>query len=227
MVGVLLAHRYESCCRIPGRWFLESAEPMKFSNGIWLILIIWSMVPADRASAQLFGPRNIGRNSRGQQLTTMGSAGSVGENRRFVRGQRAAGDFVGTDRDDASAFVGNTQATNDGAVTDSVTGLREQATVRVNRARVRKTTGLYAPRLTPTFATQLPGHGEFTKSPAVSVALNALSEQRGFQISLSPMQRSVVLTGIVPTKHDRRIAELLVMFEPGLESVKNDLQVAP
>ncbi len=200
---------------------------MRFSNSVWLILIIWSIVPADRVSAQLFGPRNIGRNARGQQLTSMGAAGSVRENRRFVRGQRAIDDFVGTDRDDASAFVGNTQTTNDGAVTDSVTGLREQATVRVNRVRVRKTTGLYAPRLSSTFATGLPGRGELPKNPAVSVALNTLSEQRGFQISLSPTQRSVVLSGTVPTEHDRKIAELLVMFEPGLESVKNDLQVVP
>ena len=200
---------------------------MKFSNGVWLILIIWSMVPADRAEAQLFGPRDIGRNARGQQLTGMESAGSVGANRRFVRGQRAVNDFVGSDRDDAAAFVGNIQSTNDGVVTDSVAGLREQATVRVNRARVRKTTGLYAARLSPTIAMHLPGHGNFTERPAISVALSSLSEQRGFQISLSPTQRSVVLTGTVPTKHDRKIAELLVMFEPGLESVKNDLQVVP
>ncbi len=206
---------------------LESAESMKFLSSVWLVLIIWSIVPADRASAQLFGPRSIGRNARGDQLTSMESAGTVGGSRRFVRGQRAANDFVGSDRDEAAAFIGNIQATNDGEVTDSVTGLREQPTVRVNRARVRKTTGLYAARLSPDFVTQLPGAGAAAQKPVFSVALGMLSEQQGFQISLSPTQRSATLTGTVQTNHDRQIAEILVMFEPGLESVKNDLQVVP
>ena len=157
----------------------------------------------------------------------MESAGSIGGQRRFVRGQRALNDFVGADRGDAADFVGNIQSTNDGEVTDSVTGLREQPTVRVNRARVRKTTGLYAARLSPDFATQLPGAGAAAQKPVFSVALSMLSEQRGFQVSLSPTQRSAVLTGTVQTNHDRQIAELLVMFEPGLESVKNDLLVVP
>ncbi|MCP4505179.1 MAG: hypothetical protein GY826_02145 [Fuerstiella sp.] len=200
---------------------------MKFSSSVWLVLIIWSMVSANHASAQLFGPRNIGRNSRGQQLTSRGAAGVVGENRRFVRGQRAASNFVGADRDEAAAFVGNTLATNDGEVTDSVTGLREQPTVRVNRARVRKPTGLYSARLSPAFTTRLPGTGDSVEKPVFSVALNILSEQQGFQVSLSPTERSALLTGTVRTEHDRQIAEILVMLEPGLENVKNDLQVVP
>lgn len=194
---------------------------------MWLVLIIWSMMPADRASAQLFGPRSIGRNTRGPQVTPMELTGAVGRNRQFVGGQRAANDFVGTDRRDAAAFVGNDQATNDGDVTDSVTGLREQATVRVNRARVRKATGLYAARLSPAFATHLPSTGDSAARPEFSIALNILSEQQGFQVSHSPAERSAVLTGTVRTKHDRQIAEILVMLEPGLENVKNDLQVVP
>jgi hypothetical protein len=198
---------------------------MRRINGGWFVLIICMAVPAEQAKAQLFGPRSIGRNTRGQQMTALESAGSVDETRRFVRGQRAANNFVGSDRDEAAAFIGNVQATNDGEVTDSVTGLREQPTARVNRARVRKTTGLYAARLSPNFARQPQQSGHAVVRPAYSAALNSLSEQRGFQISLSPTRRSAILTGTVQSEHDRQIAELLVMFEPGLENVKNDLQV--
>lgn len=202
---------------------------------------------AGSVEAQLFGPRSVGRNSRGSDVTVLSNAGTVTENRRFVRGSRAVGDFVGSDKGEAAAFVGNTQAVNDGTVTSSVTGLREQATMRVNRPLTIRRTGLYAPRMTIGFEVPIEirrrsavSNSVASNSTAsstndvatvetfpVSLALQQVILRHGLQISPSPKERGVVLTGNVPTEHDRRIAELLASFEPGLESVKNDLRIVP
>lgn len=207
-------------------------------------LLIGCLVVLSSASAhaQLFGPRSIGKNSRGRNLTAPDAVGTVTEDRRFVRGSRAAGDFVGADKGETSAFVGNTQAVNDGTVTSAVTGLREQTTVRVNRPLTVRRTGIYAPRITvgfevppriysPSFSSEpavaRPGEVTPTASPVVSSALQQMGDRLGFQVNPSPTERVATLTGTVPTAHDRRIAELLASFEPGLGSVKNDLRVVP
>lgn len=199
------------------------------------LLIVALLVMTATAEAQLFGPRQIGRNSRGASVADPSTAGTVSADRRFVRGARAADDFVGADKTEAAAFVGNTTATNDGAVTSSVTGLREQPPVRVNRPLRAPRTGLHLPKLRVAFS--IPPRSSAASSPAqpgadggspqhFSTALQEFVQQQGIQISYIPTERAAVLTGIVPTEHDRQIAELLANFEPGLESVTNNLQVA-
>ncbi len=193
-----------------------------------LFLLIVIIASGKSATAQLFGPRNVGRNTHGQQPNAFDAAGTVSGDRRFVRGARAAGDFVGTDRGEAAGFVGNTLARNDGQVPASVTGLREQPTVRVNRPRGRTTSGLYPERLSVAFRVRDAEAAAVT--PETSAALErirAAGSATEIRITRNPTERSAVLTGSVPTEHDRRIAELLVMFEPGLETVTNDLQLAP
>lgn len=206
---------------------------------IFTCLVLFS---ADLVEAQLFGPRSIGKNSRSRNLTAPDAVGTVTEDRRFVRGSRAADDFVGADKGEAAAFVGNSQAINDGTVTSSVTGLREQPTMRVNRPLTTRRTGIYAPRVTTDFvvpadvrprpdvsASNIPNENDFgvAEMPLVSIALLQIIRRHQLQVSPSATGRAVVLTGTVPTEHDRRIAELLASFEPGLESVTTDLQVGP
>jgi len=194
-----------------------------------LLLFSVAAASAEPVSAQLFGPRNIGRNSRGQQLNAFDAAGTVSGNRRFVRGARAVGNFVGTDRGEAAGFVGSTMATNDGQVSASVTGLREQSTVRVNRPRSRNSSGVYPERLSVAFEVKRQAATNDVASvatPETSAALDSISNPNGIRVSRIPTERIAVLTGSVATEHDRRIAELLVMFEPGVENVTNDLQLA-
>lgn len=221
---------------------------MRMRSLVITCLLLFSTVSVE---AQLFGPRDVGRNTRGASRTAPNAAGTVTQDRRFVRGSRTASDFVGTDKEAAAAFVGNTQAINDGNVTSAVTGLREQPTMRVNRPLTIPRTGLYAPRVkidfevpprvdsgptVPDTTTQDPAPSNSNAAnpprvaaaelPQMSLALRQLVRRHGLQISPAPTERSVILSGTVPTEHDRRIAELLANFEPGLENVKNDLQVA-
>ena len=200
----------------------------------YLLVVVAMLATAGTAEAQLFGPRPIGRNSRDVSVADPARAGTVTANRRFVRGARAANDFVGADKTEAAVFVGNTVVTNDGAVTSSVTGLREQTPMRVNRPLRASQTGLHLPKLNVAFSIPLrlptpdsqaePGADSGSPQP-VSTALRAFVKQRGIQISFFPTERDAVLAGIVPTEHDRQIAGILASFEPGLETVTNDLQV--
>lgn len=205
--------------------FLKRGFAMR--HCLLFVLFLTTAVPAQ---AQLFGSRDIGRNARSRNLTRPDSVGTVTEDRRFVRGSRAASDFVGSSRADAAAFVGSTQAVNDGVVPSSVTGLREQPTRRVNRPASAAVRGMYRPRMTVAF--EVPRTQPRTingiQSPdqlPVPIALTQLARQHDLQISLSATERSATLTGTVPTENDRQIAELLLKFEPGLENVTNDLQV--
>jgi hypothetical protein len=195
----------------------------------WLLILILStfVVPVQ---AQLFGSRDIGRNARGRNLKRPDSVGTVTEDRRFVRGSRAASDFVGSSLTDAAAFVGSTQARNDGVVPSSVTGLREQPTRRVNRPASAAVRGMYRPRMSIAFDVPRPlpvtatDNGLLlTDQPPVAPALAAMARQHNLQINLSATERTATVTGIVPTEHDRQIAEILLSFEPGLENVTNEI----
>lgn len=185
---------------------------------------------AASANAQLFGPRQIGRNSRGQSLIDSANVGTTAGNRRFMRDARSASEFVGADPDSGN-FVGSTQSQNDGQAVSAVAGLREQPTLRVNRPRTVSNSGPYPARLQIDFAVPPPAVGtgdriRVISGVTLSTATQELLQDRRVQLSPAPTGRSVVLTGTVPSAHDRRIAELLVMFEPGVETVANDLQVA-
>lgn len=202
---------------------------MKTTNQVLTLLLL--VVLSRSADAQLFGPRSVGRNARGNQLTDSSTAGTITEDRRFIRGSRSADNFVGADRQEATAFVGSAQTINDGEVTTAVEGLSELPTARVNRSATEPRRGMYRPRLRIGFSLQRQVQ-EGTRQRAlrsfitISQPLQELSAERGFRISHAPTERVATLTGTVATEHDRQIAELLARFEPGVETVKNDLQLA-
>lgn len=207
----------------------HSAKKTQMRIIVRIVGLLVLIASCQSASAQLFGPRNVGRNARGNQVVDTATAGTVTANRRFVRGSRSSDNFVGADRTESRVFVGNTQATNDGDVTTSVETLREQPVARVNRSATASVRGMYRPRLTIAFGSSdgnPAGPGDVNSVPPLSTSLTELSSEFGIHVSHVPRARTATLTGTVPTEHHRRIAELLVLFEPGVETVENDLQVA-
>lgn len=173
-------------------------------------------------SAQLFGERTLGRSLSRRQPVSMESAGTVDSKRRFVRGQKGKNDFVGSSRGGSQTFVGREQSSTDTTVTSSVTGLREQRSRSVNQPRRISRTGRYPERLVVNFRTP-------ATTPATTISLPpkllALIEQRGIRIEVSSADRSATLRGVVSSEHEREIAELIVMFEPSIEKVVNELKV--
>jgi len=177
---------------------------------------------SETVSAQLFGERQLGRSLSRRQPASMDTAGTVDANRRFIRGQRSSGEVVGVNKAATQTFVGREQASPGGPVTSSVTGLREQRVRAVNQPRRVSRNGRYPERLKISFDSPL---AKRTSPVALSSNLQLVMEQRGIQIEVSEATHSAILRGVVPSAHDREIAELLVLFEPGIEKVENALTI--
>ncbi len=187
-----------------------------------LFSICLLLLLSNSASAQLFGERTLGRNLSRRQPASMNTAGTVDSSRRFVRGQRRSSDFVGANKPGTQSFVGREQASPGGPVTSSVTGLREQRVRSVNQPRRVSRNGRYPERLSISFDTPA---AKRTSPTALSTNLQSIIEQRGIQIEVSAATHSAILRGVVSSAHDREIAELIVLFEPGIEKVVNELKI--
>ena len=197
--------------------------------------------------------RSLSRRGR-PSLSSMDEAGTVTSDRRFLRGQRDRTDFVGGGGDTGS-FVGATQGRTEGAVTSSTVGLREEARRVVNVPRgPQPATGKYLARLVPAFEVsdrpvpsssqvqlqnrfRVPERSDTTTSNKQAVRQNpdrtaaSATENRRYQrrlqasIEVSVEGRAATLSGVAASEHDRRLAALLAAFEPGIDSVNNQIQV--
>ena len=180
---------------------------------------------ADSASAQLFGPRSAGRNSTRRAISrTLEITGTLDEAPTITRQERSATDFVGSDSREVSGFVGSTQASTATSVTSAVEGLPEETSPFVNRALAKPPFGIYPARLSIAF--DVPVNSPHGATPERSSRqVQSLAQKLGFRIQRNRDQRSAVITGTVATDHERQIAGLLVLFEPGVETVTNEVQV--
>lgn len=195
----------------------------------FILITLTVFTSADIADAQLFGPRDVGRNSRRAPPSLLRTMSTGAEGALPNVRARTAGEFVGSDRGD-STFVGSAQATTDGRVTLTVDGLRERNPPGINRPRVRQSSGIYPERLSVAFAHPPVSFGREVASNVdgeTTDHLGRMAARRGFAIERRPEVRSAVVMGTVATEHDRQIAALLASFEPGVESVKNEIQIVP
>ncbi|HID24207.1 MAG TPA: BON domain-containing protein [Planctomycetaceae bacterium] len=213
---------------LSGSWRTRAMVVRKLSLSVLLLLT----VVAEPASAQLFGARTMRqpltrRPRPGASTSSATTVGTLSGAERFLRSNRRRGDFVGADSRDVRSFVGAVQAQTSGRVTSPTTGLRVEIgeTSSVNRPRgAPRQNGLYEPRLRLAF--DLPrGSGEATRVPRAHRGAFQALERLG-RIEVSVEGQTATLRGTVPSEHDRRLAALLVLFEPGIVSVRNLLQVA-
>lgn len=202
-----------------------------------LLCILVSCFTVSPAQAQLFGARSVGNTissplSQGGSLNsnTAGSAvGTLTGNERFVRGNRSRRDFVGSDRNEQSGFVGSGQAIGVGRVPSATEGLRIQTSdsQRINRPiPAQSTKGIYYPRLEIGFDVR----------PSTTVSPDALSADErllarvvhvtGDSIQLTLAGRTAILRGTVKSPHDAELAAQLLSFEPGIDRIQNDLSIA-
>lgn len=174
---------------------------------------------AEDACAQLFGSRP------GSRSTQRGTTQAKSLSERFQREERSTDDFVGRRNTDLVGLP-----TNQTGVISSIAGLREEQRPSLNRPRVHRTAGLYPERLAldPAIRQSSPsaaptGQTERTLSPG----LKAFMDSRQLDLDVSASGQSVELNGEVASGHERQVAELVLMFEPGIDSVKNGLTVNP
>lgn len=201
------------------------------------------------SSSGMFGQRALGGTLQAGQRTfasgnllqqTMSGAGQLSGSERFVRGNRQAGNFVGTDASDVQAFMRNVPGYSQNA------GLTGANLLQSTRSRGSRQTG---PGLQAGSSQQQlslgtrPGTNipairshlniEFDHPAAVSAATNtALTERLNSPRikSLTPLEveirgKTAVLRGEVATVHDRTLAEQLARLEPGISEVRNELKV--
>ena len=153
------------------------------------------------------------------------------EDARFLRDSREAGDFVGRRSYDEGGIVGvrstgEARQTSRSAVDDN---LRIDIGTDINQANVPfipPQFQLNAPRLQVGFAPRARTSGELD-ARLINRLQTRLPGDATNPIEVSVGEDEVVLRGEVASERDRRMAELLVRFEPGVRQVRNELLVAP
>jgi len=192
-----------------------------------LIAVLGAGFVAAEANGQMFGSRSLGGGlGTSNPGSDVGGVGTLNFNERFIRGNRRAGAFVGGDSRDRRNFVGSQQL-HTGRVRASISRPRPSTAPDANRTAPPSTvarTGVYEPRLSIAF--------DVTPPPAEAVAedLARLLQAAPSLHATSPIEVSVegrvaTLRGEVASERDRLLAERLILFEPGIDSVRNELKV--
>ena len=204
----------------------------------------WLLALASTASAQMFGERSLGTpiSQRLQPASTDPAAaaqsgtsgtpmGVVPTNARFSRQNRSADSFVGSGAQAASHFVGAEAA--GGTVQPVVTDLSSQrAAASANRQLQAALTtppphiSIYPPRLQVSFAYSGPSTGRL--SSVLSERLRACPEfHASGSVEVLLAGRTAVVRGTVASERDRSLARQLILFEPGVSAVQNELTIQP
>ncbi len=186
---------------------------------------------ADReAIAQMFGQRTTGRPLTMQEgRSQFESAGTLKGNERFFRRNRRPTDFVGPDVREMQGFVGSVQARATGRVTPTTEGLRR----RVDRSTSINQPLTVAPRGRPhnprvSISFSLPAVNEsWLEDNVLNLLANSPQMSGSSRIAVSVEGRTAILRGEVLGVNDRDLAEILVSFEPGISSIRNELVVNP
>ena len=194
-------------------------------------LLFTGSLLAGEANAQLFGERNLGSSLRGRSTTRSAgrNPGLDPSGRRFDRRSRRGG-FVGTDRSDRRSFVGRNDAGPTPRVQSAVSGIRTAGgSSAANSVGQQQAIGqMYPPRLE--LASDLRASRDLRRVIDADTAIelaNQLTElMDGSAIEVSVVDRIATIRGVVVSAKDRRRAEILASFEPGVSVVVNDLRLA-
>lgn len=185
-----------------------------------------------RSLSGLSGSVAAPRDSRAGGLGTLmeetaESVGQMTDDKRFLRGNRAAGDFVGTDSGDKAGFIGSAAADNSGPIRSATTGSLVRTTTgpAINRTRVKAPAPyMYEARLRIGFDVNpqsLPTYT--TKVVQRLMRVRAIDPASSFEVKLEGS--TAILSGTVGSAREKSLAGLLLTFEPGISNVKNELVV--
>ena len=204
-----------------------------FFVAVFVVSVVWgSIVEAQVQREQRTSIIDQMRARREAGATPGAAADDVGQisgDERFLRGARDATDFVGADSRDRG-FVGG-QSAADGEIRSSIENARELVREAVDPAINRMRTppqlesGMYAPRLRLGFTpTRLPAQAmETSMMERLSVSPSIRSST---PLEVSVAERTATLRGTVGSEHEKKLAGLMLLFEPGISEVRNELAVA-
>ncbi len=206
--------------------------PAKKFLALGLVSLFSTWIFSDEAAAQLFGSRPLGNPLIRQNAPGGGEfgsgAGMVQGNERFLRGNRAASDFVGTANREEIGFVGQVNAANlDPSQVPTTLGVtrRQNRAPQINRpVRRHRPNTLHEPPLELAFQPE-PEALQRLAATAAEKITQSLGERFGNRIEVSVEGRTAILRGEVDTAESSRLAALMAGFEPGISDVRNELQV--
>jgi len=227
---------------------------MRFRPILTVLAAATMAAVAAEAHAQLFGSRTLGTTSSSSTLSKSrpsgaSDAGSASIRQRFLSDYFGEDDFVGAGSGDQRGFVGARRLFSSGASQPSTSSRNvsrsrtSTPTVRVERApdanRSLQSTSakgalgkLYSPRLAVGFGQPGPAPSEVSRNLARQLAISltghlasafAVDPTRRIEVSLA--DGKATLRGSVSSEHEKMMAGLLALFEPGISEVENQLQV--
>lgn len=181
--------------------------------------------------AQIFDRNSFGTSLRQERASSTGSEQDsiFSQNFESILEKRQNSSFVGSGTSEGG-FVGSQQpgetASNVPSATQGIQG-NDDNSARINRQlRALRQNEMYRPRLTVGF--------EVPESDVTERSLNLqerLLSSPAFEsaesIVLTVKGRTVHLAGSVRTSRERDLASRILMFEPGVDAVHNELSVTP
>lgn len=196
-------------------------------------VLIVTFVASDLAQAQMFNPMTGARgttfNNQAGWNAKVSDVGSIKGSERFLRRNRSKKDFVGRDMSERRQFVGLTQGEISGSVTSSTAGLNVEMANDANKRLTPATASrkyMYDPRLRIGFEVVRPTSQQTAQTITRQLA-QSLGQGLLGPIVVSVQNETATLKGQVATEHDRRLAALIVLLEPGISKIKNDLTILP
>ncbi len=160
----------------------------------------------------------------------LGSGGTTTGSERYMRGNRQAGNFVGSDATEVSQFFSALTGGRAGAGGGGDSGLRannNRGNDFNNQGQDQSRSTTIPHRLVVSFRYAAPRIQLPVANASGAITLKGLNrlQSRG-PLSVELRERTAILRGVVATDHDRALAETLTLLEPGISQVQNELTVA-
>ena len=197
---------------------------------VFVFFLVGSLAVNDSAQAQLFGDRS----SRiGTPLSRQSGSGALiqgGE--RFLRSNRSQRSFVGSDTSEQTTFVGMQEGSTSGNVVTTTSTLppMPNRAATLNQA-FQPSSRIYDPKLiiafeVPATSSQIEINArERTREKEILKVLAPIQSNNNQSVSIRLKNRVAILSGEVRSEKAKRIAGLMLSFEPGVGQVVNELVV--
>lgn len=198
-------------------------------------VLIVTFIAIDSTEAQMFNPMTGAQGATFTEQagwdTDTSNVGSLRGSERFLRKNRSRRDFVGRDVNARQRFVGLVQGQASGEVTSSTAGLNVEMAEDVN-TRVTPATAsqnyMYDPRLQVDFDVARPDARQTAETIVYRLEEAIPRALCGpIAVTVEEETETAILTGQVATERARELAALIVLLEPGISQIVNELTVVP
>ena len=200
-----------------------------------LLLLIMFLLAFDSSCvhAQIFGQRDFGRpldrqSRRAPSVADSNSdAGQVTGAERFIRGNRDRASFVGADQSETQSFVGSQQGSVEGEIVSSTAGIEPplDRSAEINQAiKMPTPKKMHLPKIFMS-AQFIAETNRIVASRSTGQLQRSVNLASQLPIEVSVVERTATLRGVVTSAKEKRLAETLALFEPGISNVRNQLQI--